>query len=65
VDEVNHAMIHRILDHSWGIHGRIASREQVQISLAFRSTRAGSNCSWAGGNTPSAPGANAQAPMRC
>src|SRR5258708_19182445 len=35
VDEVNHAMIHRILDSSWGIHGRIASREQVQISLGF------------------------------
>jgi hypothetical protein len=35
VDQVNHAMIHRILDHSWGIHGRIASREQVQISLGF------------------------------
>ena len=35
VDEVNHAMIHRILDNSWGIHGRIASREQVQISLGF------------------------------
>src|SRR6266403_1099114 len=35
VDEINHAMIHRILDNSWGIHGRIASREQVQISLGF------------------------------
>ena len=35
VDETNHALIHRILDHSWGIHGRIASREQVQISLGF------------------------------
>src|SRR4051795_10935439 len=35
VDQVNHAMIHRILDNSWGIHGRIASREQVQISLGF------------------------------
>ena len=28
-------LIHRILDNSWGIHGRIASREQVQISLGF------------------------------
>jgi hypothetical protein len=28
-------MIHRILNSSWGIHGRIASREQVQISLGF------------------------------
>ena len=35
VDQVNHAMIHRILDNSWGIHGRVASREQVQISLGF------------------------------
>jgi hypothetical protein len=35
VDEANHAMIHRILDHSWGIHGRIAGREQVQVSLGF------------------------------
>ena len=35
VDEVNHALIKRILDNSWGIHGRIASREQVQISLGF------------------------------
>jgi hypothetical protein len=35
VDDTNHALIHRILDNSWGIHGRIASREQVQISLGF------------------------------
>jgi len=35
VDEVNHALIHRILDNSWGIHGRIASREQIQVSLDF------------------------------
>jgi hypothetical protein len=35
VDEVNHALIHRILDNAWGIHGRIASREQVQISHGF------------------------------
>jgi hypothetical protein len=35
VEDVNHALIHRILDNSWGIHGRIASREQAQISLGF------------------------------
>ena len=35
VDDVNHAMIHRILDNTWGVHGRVASREQVQISLSF------------------------------
>ncbi|RXH33373.1 xylose isomerase [Bradyrhizobium nanningense] len=35
VDDVNHAMIHRILDNAWGMHGRIASREQVQISISF------------------------------
>jgi hypothetical protein len=35
VDETNHAMIHRILDNSWGIHGRVASREQVQVPLGF------------------------------
>src|SRR3984957_5275615 len=35
VDEVNHGLIRRILDNTWGIHGRIASREKVQISLGF------------------------------
>jgi hypothetical protein len=35
VDETNHAMIHRILDNSWAFHGRVASREQVQVSLGF------------------------------
>ena len=41
VDEVNHALIHRILDNSWGIHGRIASREQVQVSLTHNNKRGG------------------------
>jgi hypothetical protein len=35
VSEENHAMMHRILDNCWGLHGRIASREQVQIQPAF------------------------------
>ena len=35
VDDVNHAMMHRVLDNSWALHGRVASREQVQVSLGF------------------------------
>lgn len=35
VDDANHALIHRLLDNAWGIHGRIGSREQVQVSLGF------------------------------
>lgn len=35
VDETNHRLIHRILDNAWGLHGRVASREQIQVSLAF------------------------------
>lgn len=31
----NQAMIHRVLDNSWGLHGRVASREQVQVQLGF------------------------------
>jgi hypothetical protein len=35
VSDENHQMIHRILDHSWAFHGRVASREQVQIEISF------------------------------
>jgi hypothetical protein len=35
VDAENHAMIHCILDHSWAMHGRVASREQVQVEISF------------------------------
>jgi hypothetical protein len=31
----NHTMIHRVLDHGWGLHGRVASREQIQVQLGF------------------------------
>jgi hypothetical protein len=35
IDAANHAMIHRIMDNAWAIHGRVASREQVQIEIGF------------------------------
>jgi hypothetical protein len=35
----HHAMIHRILDNSWGMHGRVASREQIQLQLNFPQNR--------------------------
>lgn len=31
----NHAMMHRLLDNTWGIHGRVASREQIQVQIGF------------------------------
>lgn len=35
VSDENHALMHRILDSAWAFHGRVASREQVQIEIAF------------------------------
>jgi len=35
VDEVSHAHIGRILDHARAYHGRVATREQVQIQIGF------------------------------
>ena len=35
VDAENHAMIHRILRNAHAFHGRVASREQVQIEISF------------------------------
>ncbi|RWO77410.1 sugar phosphate isomerase/epimerase [Mesorhizobium sp.] len=35
VSAENHRLIERILDSSWAFHGRVASREQVQIEISF------------------------------
>ena len=35
IGDENHARIHRILDNCWGLHGRVASREQVQVQISF------------------------------
>ena len=35
ISEENHSLMHRILDNAWGFHGRVASREQVQIQISF------------------------------
>lgn len=35
VSDENHRLMHRILDNCWGFHGRVASREQVQIPISF------------------------------
>lgn len=35
VSDENHALIHRILENAWAFHGRVASREQVQIEISF------------------------------
>ena len=35
ISDENHALIYRILDNCWGFHGRVASREQVQIQISF------------------------------
>ncbi len=39
IDAENHAMIRRILDNSWAFHGRVASREQVQIEISYPAHR--------------------------
>jgi hypothetical protein len=35
VDDVSHAQIGRVLDHARAYHGRVATREQVQIQIGF------------------------------
>jgi hypothetical protein len=35
IGEEHHQQIHRILENSWAFHGRVATREQVQIELSY------------------------------
>ncbi len=35
ISEENHALMRRIIDNCWGFHGRVASREQVQVQISF------------------------------
>jgi len=35
ISDENSAYMHRIIDNCWAFHGRVASREQVQIEISF------------------------------
>lgn len=35
ISEYNHGLMRRVIDHCWGFHGRVASREQVQVQISF------------------------------
>jgi hypothetical protein len=35
VSDENHALMRRVMDNCWGYHGRVASREQVQVQISF------------------------------
>ena len=35
ISDENHAYMHRVIDNSWAFHGRVASREQVQIEISY------------------------------
>jgi len=35
ISSENHALMRRILDQCWGFHGRVASREQIQVQISF------------------------------
>jgi hypothetical protein len=39
ISDENHRLINRILDNSWAFHGRVASREQVQVEISFAQHR--------------------------
>jgi len=35
VSQENHRLMHRVIDQCWGFHGRVASREQIQVQISF------------------------------
>ena len=35
LSDEDQALMHRIIDNCWGFHGRVASREQIQLQLNF------------------------------
>jgi hypothetical protein len=35
ISEDDHALMRRVIDQCWGFHGRVASREQIQIQISF------------------------------
>lgn len=35
ITDENHRLMHRIIDQCWGFHGRVASREQIQVQISF------------------------------
>ena len=39
VSDENHLLMHRIIDQCWGFHGRVASREQIQVQISFAHQR--------------------------
>ena len=39
VSEDNHALMRRVMDHCWAYHGRVASREQIQVPIGFAHLR--------------------------
>jgi hypothetical protein len=35
ISEENHLLMRRVIDQCWGFHGRVASREQIQVQISF------------------------------
>ena len=35
IEAENQRLMERVMDHCWGFHGRVASREQVQVQISF------------------------------